>query len=684
MKYLSRVNKNSLKQELKQHLTNVATMSKSIVPSEFQAVAYYAGLWHDLGKYREEWQYYLLQRVAGDKVKTISHAAHGAVLALQSHTSKKDPPAMAYIIAGHHAGLYAKDKLKGTEYKQKAESLNECLCNAKDEIPGFMPDKLPDIDLPKLSREFAIRMLFSIVVDCDRTDAQIFESGKPLAQIKDIIPNFPTFSHTSDIGLIRSKFANYCIKAAKYNKGFFRLSGACGIGKTIASAKFAYLHSDIHNMSGIVYVSPLKSIIEQTANVYRDLFGDNAVLEHHSGYDPSEANHEEYKLNTERWDKPVIVTSGVQFYESLFANSPSKCRKLQSLINKVILIDESQTIPTHLVRPTLDVLKSLVNDWGCTVVLMSATQPAFNNLKNDDIKNITNIIPEQDCIDFFDKLNRVNYKFNPALWEIENLRDDVINSGIKQGLIIVNTTKLARDIYQELSEYLPCYHLSSRMCPAHRQATLNTVKTLLADNKPCFLVSTQVIEAGVDIDFPQVWRQLAPLDAIIQAAGRCNREGKQDKGNVIIFKMKGFVSSDYNNRQKITEQLLLQTDLNINMLNTINRYFRILYNENHDGGLEIQKLRENYNYPEVAEKYKVLDDTQISVVVEYENNKQLLNELKTKEFLTNNDWRKLQKFTVNLPQSMVDFEEVNGVKYWIGEYNDNVGCLPFEYKVLIA
>ena len=675
MKYLSRVNKDSLKQELKQHLTNVATTAKSAVPSEFQALAYYAGLWHDLGKYRETWQHYLLQRVSGDKVKTIPHAAHGTVLALQSHTSKKDPPAMAYIIAGHHAGLYSKDKVKGTEYKQKADGLNECLINAKDEIPGFMPDKLPDIDLPKLSREFAIRMLFSVVVDCDRMDAQIFESGHPpVTQFADIVANFPTFSHASDIGRIRSKFASHCISAAKNNKGFFRLSGACGIGKTIASAKFAYQHCSKHGMSGIVYVSPLKSIIEQTAKVYRDLFGDNAVLEHHSGYDPSEAKLEDYKLNTERWDKPIIVTSGVQFYESLFANSPSKCRKLQGLINKVILIDESQTIPTHLVRPTLDVLKSLVENWGCTIVLMSATQPAFTNLKNDDIKNITNIIPEQDCIDFFDKLNRVNYKFNPTLWEIENLKDNVINSGVTQGLIIVNTTKLARDIYQELSNNVPCYHLSSRMCPEHRQATLNTVKTLLAKNKPCFLVSTQVIEAGVDIDFPQVWRQLAPLDSIIQAAGRCNREGKQNKGDVIIFKMQSFVSSDYTNRQKITEQLLLQTDLNINILDTINRYFRILYNENHDGGVEIQKLRENYNYPEVAEKYKVLDDSQISVVVEYGDNRELINGLKNKEFLTSNDWRKIQKYTVNLPQSMIDFEEVNGVKYWIGEYDSSVGC----------
>ncbi|MFM7368861.1 MAG: hypothetical protein ACKO2Z_13940, partial [Sphaerospermopsis kisseleviana] len=192
--------------------------------------------------------------------------------------------------------------------------------------------------------------------------------------------------------------------------------------------------------------------------------------------------------------------------------------------------------------------------------------------------------------------------------------------------------------------------------------------------------STQVIEAGVDIDFPQVWRQLAPLDSIIQAAGRCNREGNKDRGDVIIFKMKGFVSLDYTNRQKITEHLLMQTDLNANILDTVNRYFRILYNENHDGGLEIQKLRENYNYPEVAEKYKVLEDSQISVVVEYANNSGVINDIKNKEFLTNNDWRKLQKYTINVPQSMVDFEEINGVKYWIGEYDQNVGCLSFEHK----
>ncbi|MBS9386242.1 MAG: CRISPR-associated helicase Cas3' [Dolichospermum sp. BR01] len=680
MNYLARITTDCQEQLLSEHLQNVAQMSASAVPLEFKAVARYTGLWHDLGKYRQKWQEYL--RHGGD---TVYHSPHGAVLALQM--GKKEPPAMAYIIGGHHSGLSERLRLRGDEYKKLAPGLEECLEIAKQEIATFIPEQFPDINLPtKLRREFAIRMLFSVLVDSDRLDAQNFEYKCESPGYLELSTynkmSFNPHSHLSPlpnaISEARNVFAQHCTNKSESPKGIFRLTGPCGIGKTIASANFAYLHSQKHQMSGIVYVGPLKSIIEQTADVYRQLFREESVLEHHSGYEPKLEENKEYKLNTERWDKPVIVTSGVQFYESLFARTPTKCRKLQGLINKVILLDESQSIPANLVRPILNVLNTLVTDWGCTIVLMSATQPAFDNLDDDDLINVVDIIPEDETTRLFQQLNRVQYQYIPDIWQWKNIISSIQDSGLNQGLIIVNTTKLAREGYEILSAQFPetCFHLSSRMCPAHRSQILAKVRELLKDEKPCFLISTQVIEAGVDVDFPIVYRQLAPLDSIIQAAGRCNREGKQNKGNVIIFNMPFFVSKDYNDRTNSTEKILAKYDLNSDTLPIIKMYFCTLFNENHDGGVDIKKLRENYDFPKVAEAVKVIDNQhQISVVVKWGDSEKLIIEMQNKTYLTESDWRKLQKFTVNIPQKFTNYTQIGKIDVWIGDYDEKTGIV---------
>ncbi|MFN4953710.1 MAG: CRISPR-associated helicase Cas3' [Aphanizomenon sp.] len=674
MSYLARITTNCKEQLLSEHLQSVAERSASAVPQQFQAVARYAGLWHDLGKYQQKWQEYLK-----NKGKRVVHSPQGAVLALQMGT--KEPPAMAYIIGGHHSGLSKRSKIRGDEYKRLAVGLEECLEIAKQEIAVFIPEQLPDINLPKLRREFAIRMLFSVLVDSDRLDAKNFESS---INQEDFTYTF-TFNNylklsnpQNTISEARKTFAEYCKKSSELPKGIFRLTGPCGIGKTISSANFAYLHSQKHQMSGIVYVGPLKSIIEQTAEVYRQLFGEKSVLEHHSGYEPKLAEVKEYKLNTERWDKPVIVTSGVQFYESLFADHPSKCRKLQGLINKVILLDESQSIPTHLIRPILNILNTLVTDWGCTIVLMSATQPAFDNLDDHDLVKVVDIIPEDETTRLFKQLNRVKYEYIPEIWEWENLVSNIQDSGLNQGLIIVNTTKLAREGYEILSRQFPemCFHLSSRMCPVHRSQILRTVRQLLKDEKPCFLVSTQVIEAGIDVDFPIVYRQVAPLDSIIQAAGRCNREGKQGQGNVIIFNMSSPNPPGYIQPINLTKKILAKYDLNGDILPIIKIYFGTLFHQNHDGGVDIQKLRENYDFPEVAKSVKVIDDEhQISVVVKWGNSEKLIAEMQNQEYITESDWRKLQQFTVNIPEKFTNYTKIGEIDVWIGDYDENIGIV---------
>jgi len=681
MEFLARITKDGKKQLLSQHLLEVAQRSSEVVSEDFRDVAYYAGLWHDLGKYREKWQKYLL--AGGTR---IPHAPHGAMLALaQVMMNYTKIPAIAYIIAGHHTGLHDQPHLDSANFEKSADGWEQALDIAKQEIPDFLPEKFPEINLEDNNRrEFAIRMLFSVLVDTDRLNAQIFESlqnweASCVGLQYSFNPhcfNLPRLEQVSTgINKIRNDFANYCTSSAKLTKGIFRLTGPCGIGKTIASAKFAARHAEYHNMSGVVYVGPLKSIIEQTAQVYRDLFGDANVLEHHSAFDPKLEDIKQYKLSTERWDKPIIVTSGVQFYESLFANTPSKCRKLQGLINKVILIDEAQTIPSHLVRPILDVLNVLVQDWKCTVVLMSATQPAFGNLIED---HAYDIIPNQESSDFFKQTNHVTYCFVKNIWSWADIYQDIQLSKEKRVLIIVNTTKLAHEGYSKLSQMIPgkWFHLSSKMCPAHRSQVLSQVRSLLNCGESCFLISTQVVEAGVDINFPRVYRQLAPLDSLVQAAGRCNRQGleSKDKSIVTVFQMSAIDPPGYHTGVNITRGILSRFNLNENLLEAIKSYFYELFNQNHDGGQEITQLRHMYKFTEVAKRVNVIDDfNQISVVVDWGNGKTIIDKLKHKEILNEDNWRQVQPFSVNIReeeyQSSIS-KLSNGLNVWIGNYNE--------------
>ncbi|MDB9314991.1 CRISPR-associated endonuclease Cas3'' [Spirulina sp. CS-785/01] len=369
MEYWARIAEDGRKQPLQDHLQGVARLTSDCLPDFLQGVGFYAGLWHDLGKYRRVWQDYL----QGKGAKQV-HAAHGAKLALELARQQGDDPdipALAYTIAGHHTGLPNRD-LRRT-LQQYWKGWEKARDTAQQEINEFLPQSIPDIELPPLKREFAIRMLFSALVDSDRTDAANFEKGETPPTSLSLPPSpfdpYTLKEVTSELDQLRNRFAADCITHAPQPKGFYRLTGVCGIGKTQSSLRWGLIHGKTHQMRGIVYVAPLKVIIEETAQVYRDLLGENNVLEHHSGYEPHPQDVRNYKLDTERWDKSYIVTSGVQFYESLFANRPGQCRKLHQLRDRVILIDEAQSIPPRLALPILDVLATLVEDWGCSVVL---------------------------------------------------------------------------------------------------------------------------------------------------------------------------------------------------------------------------------------------------------------------------------------------------------------------------
>lgn len=672
-------------QLLSDHLQGVAQLTADGLPERFREVGWYAGLWHDLGKYIPQWQSYLQ---AGGK--RVPHSAQGAMLALSLCSDGDRIPAIAFAIAAHHTGLKDPRWLESRDFEAAGQNWREAIKLAQQEIAEFLPETLPDIDInwhPR-RREFAIRMLFSALVDSDRLDAMLFEQkeqnpcgARVLPQSKKCFNPRPLPSPKRAIDELRNAFAEDCIKAATQPKGLYRLTGVCGIGKTEASLRFALLHQEKHEMAGIIYVGPLKSIIEQTAKVYRNFLGAGEfVLEHHSGFEPTTEEIKDYQLDTERWDKPIIVTSGVQFYESLFSNRPTQCRKLHNIANRVILIDEAQTVPLDLAIPILDVLETLVADWGCTVVLMSATQPAFDRLEL--CHNAIDIIPSEKVQQQFQSLERVTYRIeSDRPWNWQDLAADIHNSGFHQSLTVVNTTKLSREGYQALSQLMNgfWFHLSGRMCPAHRKEVLAQIQSRLENQLPCHLISTQVIEAGVDVDFPRVYRQMSPLDSIIQTAGRCNRNNqlKYAEAIVTIFELEagGFTSSDYAHRIEITRKLLreIPDPLGENILQTIQKYFLNIYNSiRQSQGKEIQKLREQYDFLKVNENFKVIDDEkQQSVVVLWQGSRSLIEDLQPKERLTEQEWRLLQPYTVTLPRTIEPTEKCsNGMRIWRGEYNE--------------
>jgi len=682
--FLARPNQN-----LRDHLIGVAVLAQAKMPPKWQQIAYLAGLWHDLGKYRQEWQDYLTNPKSS---KRIPHAAHGAYLALERCDSMSDPnkypPAITYAIAGHHSGLQECSYFERDEFYKLAKGWDKALNNACKEISGFDIQNVPDFKLDSSRREMAIRILFAILVDADRLDA-----ARVIAPVKSTKASTITYifqspsidfnqdnsKEKSDIETLRDDFKGYCIKAASSAPGLFRLTGPCGIGKTLSSLAFALEHVKQNQMEGIIYVGPLRSIIEQSAIAYRNAVSDDVVLEHHSGVEVLPIEARNYRDHCERWDKPIICTSGVQFYESLFSNNPSQCRKLQAVINRVILIDEIQTIPQHLVIPILDGLNNLIEDWHCSVVLMSATQPAFDNLSI--LKNEVDIIPVDTCKQIFTASKKCTYRIIQQNWKWSDLARDLVDKS--QVLVVCNLTRTAREGHQALGD--GWIHLSARMCPLHRKEILMQVKEMLGTGSPCKLIATSLVEAGVDLDFPATYRQMTGLDSIIQTAGRCNREGRLSYEDAIatVFKLEEGVENydpEYFSRIRITESLLTQNPdaLNQNFLSLIHEYFLQVFNPLRSGGNEVQKFRRGYNFPKVAKEFRCIDnDWQQTVFLRWRNGADIIASLIDKDILQQDDWRSLQPYSVGIPKSdkydLFVCEYSNGLRIWEGNYSDHYG-----------
>lgn len=552
---------------LAEHLLEVAKLTQQFA-STFNSGdwAYLSGLWHDLGKYRPRFQNYI-RKVSGfeenahitDDAGKAPHSTAGALHAC--NLFGMEGRVLAYLIAGHHAGLYdwISENSNDLNYRlSKSDSFAEYE-EAKAEQPPaeiLALDAIkPDLrQIPGGKNGFAlwVRMLFSCLIDADRLDTEAYmDEGKALERqnwptIQTLHEQFTSFidEKTSQalptkVNKIRASVLNDCKTKAVDAPGLFSLTVPTGGGKTLSSLAFALTHARHHDKCRIIYVIPYTSIIEQTVDIFRSIFGD-AVVEHHSNAeaDPNKDNAKSH-LATENWDAPIIVTTNVQFFESLFAAKTSRCRKLHNIVNSVVVLDEAQLLPPEFLQPILDVLNLLTAHYGVTVVLSTATQPAFstknyfdaqNNIRG--LNNVREIISEPDYL--YEALNRVDVEL-PKDWN-QGKSFDELSQEIAQHesvLAIVSRRKDARELWERMPS--GTLHLSALMCGQHRSNVIQQIKERLKNGISTRVISTQLVEAGVDVDFPVVYRAIAGLDSIAQAAGRCNREGKLDKGKVIVF-----------------------------------------------------------------------------------------------------------------------------------------------------
>jgi CRISPR-associated endonuclease/helicase Cas3 len=434
------------------------------------------------------------------------------------------------------------------------------------------------------------------------------------------------------------------------------------------------------------YFNLFTTIIEQTAEIYRSIFGSDNLLEHHSAIPEENDKNDDMnqaRLAVQNWDSSIIVTTTVQLLESLFSNHPSKCRKVHNIAGSVIVIDEVQALPANLMTPILSMLQNLVDYAECSILLCTATQPAYEFIKNTNCQP-KDIIPESLIQEHFAKLKRVEYFQVEGNWNWSNVRADIQRRNLQQTLIVANTTADARNAFKEIKEIYDknCYHLSTRMYPKHRLRVLNEIQKLLLHNQRCCLVSTQLIEAGVDLDFSDGYRVIAPLDSIVQSAGRINRNGKLDRlGTMTVFKLSEgkYPSGDYQQCARLAQQII---DLgnNLNDAMTFHKYFEKRFEYKNTDNKKIQYFREEMEFKMVADKFKLIEDESESVFIREEiEAQQLLEEFQKKGFISKNDFKSCQNYMVKLSPSILEqrksdwSEPVAGLRVWSGDYNLEYG-----------
>jgi CRISPR-associated endonuclease/helicase Cas3 len=663
-------------QPLENHATSVAKLA-----GEF-AEAFSSGEWarltgilHDLGKARKSFQDYL-KRSNGllDAAYDASDHSHSGAGAVWAEQNLKFGRILAYCIAGHHAGLpdwingvapngALAIRLQEEENVLREAAVAEWLEGRTADLKAVSlrpPWPFGNANMSDLS--FWIRMLYSCLVDADFLDTESFMNANKAAA-RSQYPALPELekrffeklnakqksADNTEVNRARAEIRTACERAASLPPGLFSLNVPTGGGKTLSGTAFALRHALNHDLGRIIYVIPYTSIIEQTADILRDFFGKENVVEHHSNFDPDKETQQS-RLAAENWDAPIIVTTNVQFFESLYACRSSRCRKLHNIARSVVILDEVQLLPPSLLLPCVEAIRQLVTHYGVSLVLSTATQPALPGL--DKCQEI--IPPEMDLPRRLKRTDIVLPQDREVRQTWEEIAEELKNH--EQVLCVVNTRRDCRDLYEQMPK--GTIHLSATMCGEHRSRVIAAIKAMLFAGLPVRVISTQLVEAGVDIDFPVVYRAFTGLSSIAQAAGRCNREGlAKQPGRVVVFMPpKAAPRGELRKAEDALIDLLSDDSFHVESQESYPIFFKRFYDAINDLGSKFTEWLTKdardfqFQFREAAAAFNMIDDqASATVIVRYGGNKSLIDALQAAG-PKRDIMRRLQRYTVNVPR----------------------------------
>ncbi len=705
------------------HLEGVVEFVNSFFENnELLLYARLVAVLHDIGKFSDDFQKYIRddKGVRG----SIKHAKYGAIIPFLILKLEE----LSFTIDAHHGNIknYTDwgNKYKNIEQSDKIiiQEVYTCLEKEMPNLKSFIQDVANIENTTSLKskysddeREVITRLLFSSLVDADWLDTEKFmnqeqyEARKPkpfdveyLATKLD--EKLRSFKIEGEVNKLRNETRLSVVNKASENVGFFSLALPTGLGKTITSISWAIEHAKYNNLKRIIIVLPYTSIIDQNAEVLKKIFGNEYVLECHSNIQKDknidEENQTTYKydrqkLNSENFDSPIIITTTVQFFETLFSNNNKKCRKIHNIMNSVVIFDEVQVLDKNIVKPTLAMLKNMCKIFNCSFLFCTATMPAFAKRHNfDGIENIVALIDEPASI--FEAMKRVEYhKFNSLDETSFDSVIESISSETNSTLVIVNTKKKALEFYKALEHsknFDNIFHLSTSMYPKHRKYIIaNIVEFNKTTDKKILLISTQLVEAGVDLDFATVYREIAPMSSIVQAAGRCNREGKMsNNGNVYIFKLEDDSSplGMYKTESQVTASIL-QTD-GVDILHrhdSFKEYYQKICDLYQDGKDTITEDRKAFDFKTVAKTYKIINSDTQAVFIPLALNKDDSIEIKKLKYKIDknipfgkNDYKQISQYSVNMYDNAIIkyysdglISEFDDILVWNGEYSQYFG-----------
>ena len=666
MEYLAHIDR-ARKQTNKEHLYGTALLAGDFAERFGKwDWGYCCGMLHDIGKYSAAFQ----EKIQNDSNKQVDHSTAGAQVCAEKGGMYGF---MSYCIAGHHSGLPDRG---GSSDAENAPTLEGRKKKKIEDYSAYKNEiQIPEIKTlpfdergtqdPDFSMSMFIRMLYSCLVDADFLDTESFmkagqtqrETGEELeillGKLKEHVAGWLSNEDTETVNGRRTEILKACFAYGEMKRGLFQLTVPTGGGKTMASLAFALQHAVKNHMDRVIYVIPYTSIIEQNAEVFRRILGDGNVLENHYNIDyESSEELKPMQLAAENWDKPVVMTTNVQFFESLFANKSSRCRKLHNMANSVIVFDEAQMLPTDYLKPCIAAIEELVSNFRSSIVLCTATQPALSPFFRNKIP-VTELCPRvQEQFRFFERATYQNIGTISENELIEKLEQE------EQALCIVNTKKRAQRIYQKMKGE-GMFHLSTTMYPKHRRRVLEKIKKTLKNGEKCILISTSLVEAGVDLDFSTVYRQLAGVDSIIQAAGRCNREGKREakESFAFIFEFEESENVPGQQLQIDVSKMMLAEEEDISSLQGIEKYFEALYHFRGES-LDKKKILEEfknkkYNFPKVGKLFKLIEENTITVFISKEDEAgELLRRIELQGY-TKTGMRKAGQYCVQLYENEI-------------------------------